>query len=120
MDGPDRLLLVAVDMGYGSRDALAHVGVEDPLPRQVLHGSALPEGAGQADVRPFQQGRLPRLVKGQQSPHLGVEPFVGERVRRQLVPQEATDHFFREDNWIQRHFLLPFRNRCDRFINCNF
>ena len=69
-DGPDRLFLVAVDVGDLGRDALAHVRVEDALAHQVLDRRALPERARQADVGPLQQRRLPRLVEREQPPHL--------------------------------------------------
>jgi hypothetical protein len=44
-----------------------------------------------------------RVSSSESRRHLGVEAFVGERVRRELVAQEVADDPFSEDDRIQGH-----------------
>jgi len=46
---------------------------------------------------------MARPVQRQEPPHLRVQALVGERIRRELVPQEAADDLLREDDGVQGH-----------------
>ena len=107
MNRPDRVFLVAVDVGDAGGNPLAHVRMEQPGFNQRVDRRALAKRARQADVRPLHQRRLSRFVERQQPTHLRVQPLVGERVRRQLIAEEAPHDPFREDDGVQRHALQP-------------
>ena len=80
--------------------------MKDALANKGVNSSALSEWTRQADVRSFHQGRLARFVERQQPPHLRVEPLISERIRRQLVAQEAADDLLGENDRVQRHELM--------------
>ena len=109
-DGADRLLLVAAEVRDVLRDPLAQVRMKEPFGYQRLDGAAVAERARQADVRPLEQRRAASLVQRQQIPHLPVQPRIGERVRRELVPQEAAHDVLRVGDRIQSHGVTGQRN----------
>ena len=69
-DSANGLLLMAVQVRDLFGNPLPQQRVQQPFGHQVFHRRALPERAGQAYVRPLQQGRLPGLVQGQEFAHL--------------------------------------------------
>ena len=84
----------------------------DPLvipgkPTVVPDGGPTAEGARQAHVRPFEEGRPARFVKRQQPAHLLVQPLVGKGISRELVPEETADHLLRVDDGVQGHAFAP-------------
>ena len=62
-DGADGLFLVAVEGGEALRNTLPEVGVQQAIGHQRFHRGAFAEGAGKADVGPFEQGRAAGLVQ---------------------------------------------------------
>ena len=62
-DGADGLFLVAVERREFGWDALPEVRMEQALGHQRLHGRAFAEGAREADVGAFEQGRAAGLVE---------------------------------------------------------
>ena len=126
-DGPNRLFLVAVQVSDRLGNAFAEMRVQQPVGHQVLHRRALPERAGQADVRSLQQGRLPGLVQREEVAHLAAKPLVHERIGRELVPQEAADDLLGVGDGVQGHLrrLILSINVKDRQVllvgvNCHF
>ena len=105
-DGADGLFLVAVEGGEALRNALAEVGVQQALGHQRFHRGAFAEGAGKADVGPFEQGRAAGLVQREQFAHLGVEMGIGEGVGGELVAQEALDDALGVGDGVQGHGRL--------------
>ena len=50
---------------------------------------------------------MSRLIQRKEPPHLHVQPLGGERIRRELIAQEAADDLLGEDNGVQGHVTSP-------------
>ena len=85
---------------------------------------ALSEAPGNGDEEPLQPGRLPGLVPGKESPHLAVQPFIGEWIGCELVSQKTANHLLGKDNRVQCHaqpsFTSPFVDLSFPFLCCFF
>ena len=90
-DRAQSAFLVAVQVGERLGDPVAQMRMQQPFADQGVDGCALPERPRQADVGALHQRRAAGLVERQQRAHLRVQVRVGERVRRELVAQEAAD-----------------------------
>ena len=102
-DCPDRPLLVPVEPLHRLRDPLLQVRMEQPFVREFGDPRPLPEGPRQAQERPRDERRPPRLVQRQQFPHLPVQVRRGEGVRGELIPEETREHLLGVRNGVQRH-----------------
>ena len=98
--------LVAVEMAQRFRDSFAQMGMQQPLADQGVDRRALPERARETHVGALEQRRPARLVERQQVAHLLVQPDIGERIRRELVAQEAADDMLGVGDGVQGHRTL--------------
>ena len=96
-------LLVAVQVAQRFRDPFAQMGVQQSVTDQGVHRGALSKRARKTHVRALEQRRPAGLVERQQVAHLLVEPVIGERIRRELVAQEAADDVLGVGDRVQRH-----------------
>ena len=113
-DGADRLLLVPVEPRHLLRQPIHQVRMEQPFRHESGERRPRPKRPRQADVRPLEQRRPPRLVERQQLLHLRVQMRRGEGIRGELVPEETPHHLVGVCDRIQRHRRLPSRRRARR------
>ena len=95
--------LVAVQVAQRFRDPFAQMGVQQSGADQGIDRGALSKRARETHVRAFEQRRPAGLVERQQIAHLAVQPVIGERIRRELVAQEAADDVLGVGDRVQRH-----------------
>ena len=107
--------LVPVQMAQRFRDPFAQMGVQQSVADQGVDRCALSKRARKAHVRALEQRRPAGLVERQQVPHLVVEPVIGERIRRELVAQEAADDVLGVGDRVQSHRTLSLT--LDEFVN---
>ena len=112
-DRADGALLVAVEMGDPGRDPFREVRVEKAFADQIGDGRALPERAREAHVGTLEKRRAAGLVEGEKRPHLRVQARVRERIRGELVAEEAPNDVLGVRDGVQRHEagLTPSRLR---------
>lgn len=96
------LLMPVHPLNCGGND-LAHVRMKDAFVDQLLDLRSLTERSGQTDVRPSQQRRAANLVRGEQIPHLTVQPGVREGIRRKLLRQEVPNDLLGVDDRVDGH-----------------
>ncbi len=98
--------LVAVEVGQRLGDPFAQMGMQQSLANQGVDRRSLPERPRQTHVGALEQRRPAGLVERQQLAHLRVQPGIGERIRRELVAQEAADDVLGVGDGVQGHRTL--------------
>ena len=95
--------LVAVQVAQRFRDPFAQMGVQKSVADQGVDRCALSKRARKTHVRALEQRRPAGRVQRQQVAHLAVQPVIGERIRRELVAQEAADDVLGIGDRVQSH-----------------
>ena len=106
--------LVAVQMAQRFRDTFAQMGVQQSVADQGVDRCALSKRARKTHVRALEQRRPAGLVERQQVAHMAVQPVIGERIRRELVAQEAADDVLGVGDRVQRHRANGRGQACSR------
>ena len=106
--------LVAVQVAQRFRDPFAQMGVQQSVADQGVDRCALSKRARETHVRALEQRRPAGLVERQQVAHLAVQPVIGERIRRELVAQEAADNVLGVGDRVQCHRANGRGRACSR------
>ncbi len=111
----DGAFLVAVQVGQRLGDPLPQMGMQQSLANKGVDRRPLPERSRQTHVGTLGQRRPAGLVERQQLAHLRVQPGIGERIRRELVAEEAADDVLGIGDGVQGHRTLS--ATLDEFVN---